>query len=238
MAKFRVFRAKGVRYSLVEEPEARKRDIKTWAITLDDLDGNTRNTFYQDRDIKRKVRTLPLSVRIYNTPREILESMLRAAVSDEMIETTFEIAPSALRRRSLRTETRTLKAIATEAALSSAASREAFRAKIEDGILLLKVLTREFKSREAEEYNAIVFDKLDNLFDAIVVDLKEVAYMNSSGISVLARTAGALPLRIVSVSDNIRTVMDLMGLLPLLAIESDQETAVASLKSRRSGGAS
>lgn len=233
MQKFRVFRVGGVKFRLVEEAETRKRDIKNWTVTLENMDSGGVLSFYQSRAIKVSVKNLPLSVRIYNTPREILESMLRAAVSDEQIEATIDVSVAATRRKPLHTETRTLKAIATEAALSSPKSRETFQARIEEGILFLKVLAREFKGREAEEYVTIVFDRLENLFTAMIIDLKEVSYMNSSGISVIARTATTLPTRIVGTSDSIRSVMDLMGLLPLLSLDDSQEQALENLRKNR-----
>jgi anti-anti-sigma factor len=149
-------------------------------------------------------------------------------VSDTVIDTTFDFSRAACRKRASRSETRTLRAIATQAALES--SRKTFRAKIDGEILLLKVLSKEFTNREAEEYAAIVFEKLVGLFDKVVVDIREVAYMNSSGISVLARTASNMPMRIVGASANVRSVMDLMGLLPLLSLDDTQEEALDLLK--------
>ncbi|MCU0723393.1 MAG: STAS domain-containing protein [Planctomycetes bacterium] len=229
MAQFRVFRLFGRRYRLVEDPERRKADLKDGAVTLQDVEENTVHTYYQNRALRLKVQALPLSVKIYNTPREILESMLRAAISDKTIEETLDVGPAALHKRPTH-ETRTLRAIATEAALSSPVTRGAFDAKIEGGILLLKVLGREFKAKEAEEFASLVFDRLSGLFRKMVVDVREVSYMNSSGISVLARSAGAMPTRIVGASETIRGVMDLMGLLPLLNLDATQEEAIRKLK--------
>jgi anti-anti-sigma factor len=230
MAQFRVFRVSGRRYRLVEDQETRKKDVKNDSITLQDLDDSTVHTFYQVRTLRQKVQNLPLSVKIYNTPREILESMLRAAISDKTIEETYDVSPTALHKRFYHTETHTLRAIAAEAALSSSVSRETFQVKIENGILLLKVLKKEFKARESEEYASIVFDRLAGLFRKLVVDVREVTYMNSSGISVLARSAGTVPTRIVGATETIRSVMDLMGLLPLLHLDATQEEAMRHLK--------
>jgi anti-anti-sigma factor len=228
MPKLRAFKVKGRRLRLVEDLETRKRDVNNWAVTVQDLEDDALYTYFQSRGIREKVNNAPLSVRIYNTPREILESMLRAAVSDSMIEETFDFSKRAVRKRSSRTETRTLRAIATQAALSG--SRKTFRAKIDNGILLVKVLSKEFTGREAEEYAGIVFEKLKDLYQKVVVDIREVTYMNSSGISVLARTATDAPMRIVGASENVRTVMDLMGLLPLLPLEDTQDEALSSLE--------
>lgn len=230
MPKFRVFRIKGRKLRIVEDGDTRKKDIREWAVTLEDLEEDAVYTYFQSRDLRDRVRNCPLSVKIYNTPREILESMLRAAVSDEVIETTFDFSVAARRKRTSRMETKTLRAIATEAALSSATSRKTFQAKIDDTILLLKVLSKEFASREAEEYINIVFDRLRNLFDKIVVDIREVTYMNSAGISVLARTTSNMPTRIVGTSEAVRSVMDLMGLLPLLSLDATQEEALDALR--------
>jgi anti-anti-sigma factor len=235
MAQFRVFRVTGRRYRLVEDPETRKKDVKSDAVTLQDLDDNTVHTYFQARSLRQKVQSLPLSVKIYNTPREILESMLRAAISDKTIEETYDLSPAALHKRFHRAETHTLRAIAAEAALSSSISRETFQVKIEDGVLLLKVLKKEFKAKESEEYASIVFDRLSGLFRKLVVDVREVTYMNSSGISVLARSAGAMPTRIVGATETIRSVMDLMGLLPLLNLDATQEEAMKKLKESGSG---
>lgn len=228
MSKFRVFQVHGRRLRLVEDLETRKRDVKNWAVTVQEVEDGAVCTYFQSRGIREKVNHCPLSVKIYNTPREILESMLRAAVSDAVIEETFDFSRTACRTRSSRTETRTLRAIATQAALSG--SRKNYDARIEEGVLLLKVLTKEFTGKEAEEYAAILFDKLANLFSKAVVDIREVTYMNSSGISVLARTAANMPFRIVGASDNVKSIMDLMGLLPLLALEETQEEALEHLR--------
>ncbi|GEM_PF-1796832 len=233
MAKFRIFRIRGGKHRLVENAPARKRDIAKGSVTLQNLDKDEQVTYFQPPDLKKKIRSCPLSVKIYNTPREILESMLRAAVSDEVIESTFDFSAVARRRRSSRTETKTLKAIVTEAALSSAASRKTFQAKIENGTLLLKVLSREFGSREAQEYVAVVFERLSGHFENAVVDIREVTYMNSAGISVLARTTSTMPTRIVGASQNVRSVMELMGLLPLLGLDDSQEEAIHHLKGER-----
>jgi anti-anti-sigma factor len=221
--------------SLVEDIETRKRDLKNWAVTLRDLGDSAVYTYFQSRRIRERIQNQPLSVKIYNTPREILESMLRAAVSDAVIEEVFDFTQSAARKRSPRSETRTLRAIATQAALSSYG--KSFRAKIEeDEVLLLMVLNREFGAREAEEYSDIVFEKLRDLFKCVVVDIREVMYMNSSGISVLARTAGDVPTRIVGASEPVRSVMDLMGLLPLLNLDDTQEDAFRNLREGESEG--
>ena len=234
MPKFRVFQVTGRRLRLVEDLETRKRDLKNWAVTLQDLEDRAVYTYFQSRGIRERIRNQPLSVRIYNTPREILESMLRAAVSDAVIDEVFDFSQSASRKRSPRSETRTLRAIATQAALST--HGKTFRAKIEEGgILLLKVLNREFGSREAEEYSDIVFEKLSDLFKSVVVDIREVMYMNSSGISVLARTAADVPTRIVGASEPVRSVMDLMGLLPLLNLDDTQEDAFRFLREEEPG---
>ncbi|MHC5039242.1 MAG: STAS domain-containing protein [Planctomycetota bacterium] len=227
MPKFRSFRIRSRTLRLEEGVETRKRDIKNWAITVTDVEEDAVYTYFQSRSIRQKITGLPLSVKIYNTPREILESMLRAAVSDTSIEDIFDFSPAACRKRGVRGETRTLKSIATQAALS--ASEKTFRAKIEDRILLLKVLSKEFGTREAEEYAIIVFEKLVELFQKVVVDIREVTYINSTGISVLARTASEMPMRIVGASDNVRSIMDLMGLLPLLALDGTQEEALKNL---------
>jgi anti-anti-sigma factor len=228
MPKLRVFHVSGRKLRIVEDADTRKRDIKAWSVTVQDLEDNAVHTYYQSRSLREKIVNCPLSVKIYNTPREILESMLRAAVADSVIVDTFDFSRAACRKRASRTETRTLRAIATQAALES--SRKTFRAKIEGEILLLKVLSKEFTNREAEEYATIVFEKLVGLFDKIVVDIREVTYMNSSGISVLARTASGMPLRIAGASANVRSVMDLMGLLPLLALDDTQEESLENLK--------
>jgi anti-anti-sigma factor len=234
MAKFRVFQVTGRKLSLVEDLETRKRDLKNWAVTLRDLEDGAVYTYFQSRRIRERIRNQPLSVKIYNTPREILESMLRAAVSDAVIDEVFDFSRSAARKRSTHSETRTLRAIATQAALSTYG--KTFRAKIEgDGILLIMVLNREFGSREAEEYSDIVFEKLRDLFKSVVVDIREVMYMNSSGISVLARTASDVPTRIVGASEPVRSVMDLMGLLPLLNLDDTQEDAFTRLREGEPG---
>ncbi len=226
--RLRKFTANGKQYQLVDGLSARDRDIRNWSITLLEVEGDGVFTFFQPRTLKSKIKSLPLCVRIYNTPREILESMLRSAISDKEIESVFDLSAAARKPSTAIKRTRTLTSMVAAAKIAKEYV-ENFDIRIIDNILHLTIKVQEFKSKEADEYIDLVFKKMSGLFKAVVVDLEKVTYVNSTGISVLARTASEFKMRLVNPSDNVKNVMGLMGLLPLMKISGTVDDAMGEI---------
>jgi anti-anti-sigma regulatory factor/type II secretory pathway pseudopilin PulG len=100
----------------------------------------------------------------------------------------------------------------------------------ENGILKVIVHFREVKRPEAQELVGGVFDRTSDKTDRIMVDLSEVAYVNSSGLSAITKIAVERDCRLVLTAEDVIKVMDLMGFLPLLTICATQEEALRSFQ--------
>ena len=97
-----------------------------------------------------------------------------------------------------------------------------------NGALVVSLLTKEFKAPEARKYAELVFEELKPRIKHLVLDIGQVAYMNSSGISVLARSSAEFPFKIANVSENVHNVMDIMGLLAVIDIYDTAEDALTA----------
>jgi anti-anti-sigma factor len=228
MAKLRGFFANGRKFELVEGLAARKRDIKNQSLTLLDLEDDRVFTFFQENPKRENIRNLPLCVRIYTTPREILESMLRSAISDREIESLFDFSRKARKPSTSIRRTRTLTSMVATAKIARD-YMDNYDICVTDNVLQITIKANEFKGREADEYIELVFQKMSGHFKGVIVDLSQVTYVNSTGISVLARTASEFNLRIVNPSENVKNVMNLMGLLPILGVCSTVDEALQQI---------
>ncbi len=212
----RPFTVHGRVFALVESPEVRRRDIRNRTITVKDPEKNTVYCFYQGHDIQTRITALPLSVRIYTTARQILEAMLRAAIGDSEIAGAFDFqsgeAPEPDTATPLRLSVRRKPTPATGGGDGVCAY------EFHGETLVVRVVTKEFKMTEARKYAELVFEELKPRIKALVLDIGEVTYMNSSGISVLARSSAEFPFKIANVTENVRNVMDIMGLLAVIDI--------------------
>lgn len=221
----RPFNIHGRTYALVESPEVRRRDIRNRTITVKDPENSTVFCFYQGHDIQARITALPLSVRIYTTARQILEAMLRAAIADDEIQTAFDFqsgeAPAESGATPLRLNVRTKP---TPAGAGDGVCAYEFHGET----LVVRVVTKEFKMAEARKYADLVFEELKPRIKQLVLDIGEVAYMNSSGISVLARSSAEFPFKIANVTENVRNVMDIMGLLAVIEIYDTAQDALTA----------
>lgn len=227
----RSFRVGERTFLLVETPEARRRDIRNRTLTLREAEGETVFCFYQGHDVATRIKELPLSVRIYTSARQVLEAMLRAAIPDSAIAVAFEFNPGAGPPPP-----------APEPLRLANLQRPPEPAEGEDGIcsyrfaggtLVVRLIAKEFKLPEARRYAELVFDRLKPRVKRLVVDVGEVTYMNSSGISVLARSSAEFPFKIANVSEHVRNVMDVMGLLAVIEVYDSADSAVAAFGPER-----
>ncbi|MHC5019916.1 MAG: STAS domain-containing protein [Planctomycetota bacterium] len=227
----RAFIVNGQTYALVESPEVRRRDIRNRTITVKDPEQDTVYCFYQGHDIQSRISELPLSVRIYTTARQILEAMLRAAISDAEISGAFDFqsgeAPAGNSKTPLRLNVRKKPAAAVGGGDGVCAY------EFHGETLVLRVVTKEFKMAEARKYAELVFDELKPRIKRLVLDIGEVTYMNSSGISVLARSSAEFPFKIANVTENVRNVMDIMGLLSVIDIYDTAADAINAFEQTR-----
>jgi len=216
---------------LVETPEARRRDIRNRTLTVREADGDTIFCFYQGHDFATRIKDLPLSVRIYTSARQVLEAMLRAAIPDAAICMAFEFQPAA-----------TPPPPAPEPMRLANLQRPPEPAEGADAVcsyrfagttLVVRLTSKEFKLPEARRYAELVFDRLKARVKRLVVDVGEVTYMNSSGISVLARSSAEFPFKIANISEHVRNVMDVMGLLAVIEVYDTAESALAAFGPER-----
>ena len=226
----RPFTVHGRTFHLVEGPDVRRRDVRNRTITVRDPSDDTVYCFYQGHDLQERVRALPLSVRIYTTARQILEAMLRAAIADVRIESTFDFSTGAAPGNDAPKRASTPKPIRLSALQRppdpTAGDDGVCRYRFVDDVLVVSLISKEFKLPEARRYAELVFDRLKPRITRLVVELGEVTYMNSSGISVLARSSAEFDLKIALVSEHVRNVMEVMGLLAVIDVYADADAAL------------
>jgi anti-anti-sigma factor len=213
-------------FLLVEGPDVRRRDMRNRTLTVRTQPDETVYCFYQGHDIQSRIRSLPLSVRIYTTARQILEAMLRAAISDAAIAVAFEFQSGAAEPPG---DAEPMRLAQLQRPPDPVTGEDAVcNYRFEGDTLIVRLLSKEFKMAEARRYAELVFDRLKPRAKRLIVDIGEVTYMNSSGISVLARSSAEFPLKIANVSEHVRNVMDVMGLLAVIEIYDSADAALAA----------
>ncbi|MCI0343061.1 MAG: STAS domain-containing protein [Planctomycetales bacterium] len=227
MTNLRPFKARGRTFRIVETTDARRRDVKNRTLTLQDQADGRVYCFYQAADFSRKVAALPLCVRIYTTAREILEAMLRSAIGDDEIEQAFDFGAAAPAEAGPAPEVLHLSTLRMPPPPASGEDG-VFKYRFDGDVLVVTVLSKEFKLNEARRYAELVFERLKKRTSRLVVDLAEVTFMNSSGISVLARSSAEFHLKLARLSDHVRNVMDVMGLLAVIPVYETPEEAVTA----------
>lgn len=213
-------------FALVESPEVRRRDIRNRTITVKDPAKDVVYCFYQGHDIQTRITELPLSVRIYTTARQILEAMLRAAISDGDIAGAFDFQAGESSGDDSTPPMRL--SVRRKPAPDAAGDDGVCNYEFHGEVVVVRVVTKEFKMAEARKYAELVFDELKPRIKQLVLDIGEVTYMNSSGISVLARSSAEFPFKIANVTENVRNVMDIMGLLAVIEIYDTAQDALAA----------
>lgn len=104
------------------------------------------------------------------------------------------------------------------------------REHVGNGVLELRVQGEQFVLEHAREVVRIVFEGPETLPRNVAMDLENVRYINSSGISVLIRLNVERKLAIVGLTTSAREVLDLAGVLPFLTLVPNMEAARDSFK--------
>lgn len=100
-----------------------------------------------------------------------------------------------------------------------------------DGIVVISLSGKIMGGPEAGQIN----DKINNLIDTgkikIIIDLKNVEWMNSSGLGILIGAITTLKnnggrMILVNVSERIENLLKITKLISVFDIESDVDTAV------------
>ena len=102
-----------------------------------------------------------------------------------------------------------------------------------DGIVVLSLKGKIMGGPEATEIN----DKINQLLDEkklkIIIDLKHVEWMNSSGLGILISTVTVLrnnngSMRLINVSDKIKNLLKITKLNTVFTLHDTYEQAVES----------
>jgi stage II sporulation protein AA (anti-sigma F factor antagonist) len=93
----------------------------------------------------------------------------------------------------------------------------------------LKVPGPDFVMEQAQDLVDLVFDENPEGPKDIILDLTDVNYINSSGISVVIRLNIERSLRLVNPSPMVREILELTGVLPFVPLYTTMDEAVASL---------
>ncbi|WP_110953150.1 STAS domain-containing protein [Anaerosinus massiliensis] len=107
-------------------------------------------------------------------------------------------------------------------------------ATITKGILIVRVIG-EFDMYGAEKFRQIVDEYLHTMgIKDVVIDLKEVAFIDSSGIGViLGRYKKVMHVKgnicLIGVCDSVRKILELSGVLKILKVYDDEFEAVSCL---------
>ncbi|MHC4599333.1 MAG: STAS domain-containing protein [Planctomycetota bacterium] len=110
---------------------------------------------------------------------------------------------------------------------------ETFRSiqyEVLDGVIHLRVPGRDFVMEQAQDIVEVIFEQLDDGPQDVILELTPVAYINSSGISVVIRMNLERNLRLVSPSPMVSDILELTGVLPFVPKFDTVEEAVASLE--------
>jgi anti-anti-sigma factor len=83
---------------------------------------------------------------------------------------------------------------------------------------------------QAQDIVEVIFEQLDDGPQDVILELTPVAYINSSGISVVIRMNLERNLRLVSPSPMVSDILELTGVLPFVPKFDTVEEAVASLE--------
>ena len=90
------------------------------------------------------------------------------------------------------------------------------------------VLKGELNNQTSGQLNQAISTMLDAPAKALVLDMKEISFISSTGIGVIVKTRNTLKqkgsdLTMVNVQPQIKRVFDIMQLTPILKVCEDQE---------------
>jgi anti-anti-sigma factor len=100
----------------------------------------------------------------------------------------------------------------------------------EKDVLLIQLGGREFVHEQSQTIADLVFSGSGPPVEKIVLDLTDVIYINSAGISVIIRMNLEKKLRLVGVSRAVRDILDLTGILPFISDFESVPEALADIQ--------
>ena len=109
--------------------------------------------------------------------------------------------------------------------------------KLPGGNAILVSLPREMLMSHTPTYRAALLEQMDDAIDHLLLDLSNVEYMDSSGLSVLvslhkrARELGG-EIILLAPSDGVRALIELTSLHHLFKIYQDVQTAIKQFSLR------
>jgi anti-anti-sigma factor len=83
-------------------------------------------------------------------------------------------------------------------------------------ILVLNFLTERFELREAKMLEDMIFEKLTERNEKVVLNLSNTDYINSTAVSVLVRIAAEKRLRLSDLKPEVISILDTIGIFELL----------------------
>lgn len=99
-------------------------------------------------------------------------------------------------------------------------------------VVVARVLDHRFVVGDAADFKRRLFESLESGGKRVVLDLSDVAFMDSGAIGAVLGMAKSLPqpgdLRLAAVQEGVKTVLRLTRLDKVLSIHPDVEAAVAS----------
>jgi anti-sigma B factor antagonist len=105
----------------------------------------------------------------------------------------------------------------------------------QDGIIILSLTGKIMGGPEATEINEEFNQLIDKNKLKVVIDLKEVEWMNSSGLGILIGAVSLYKnndgqLRLIHVSERIQNLLKITKLAGIFEINNSLEAAVSSFK--------
>ena len=102
------------------------------------------------------------------------------------------------------------------------------------------VLKGELNNQTSGQLNHAIASMLETPTKTLVLDMKEISFISSTGIGVIVKTRNALKQRgshltMVNIQPQIKRVFDIMQLTPILKVCEDQEeldTYLATIQNR------
>lgn len=111
-----------------------------------------------------------------------------------------------------------------------AQSAKSVEHRLASGVLVVTLTGAEFVLEQAQTIADLVFGRYEGETDRIVMDLTSIIYINSSGISVIIRSNLEKKLKLVNVSQAVRDILDLTGILPFISEYTSVDDAVAAFQ--------
>jgi anti-sigma B factor antagonist len=104
-----------------------------------------------------------------------------------------------------------------------------------DQIIVIALSGKIMGGPEAGQINDQINTLIDQGKKKIIIDLKEVEWMNSSGLGILIGAVTTLKnndgeLSLIHISDRIENLLKITKLINVFSVHTDLDTAIASMK--------